>query len=70
MDPIHPITPGPPAILPGTRPVERSERISRERDRPARDRQERGRREPPPAHALPDERDEDDGGHPHVDVRA
>jgi hypothetical protein len=68
MDPIHPIAPGPPAIPPsGAPPVQRLERIARERDRPSRDRQQR-RREPPPE--LEPERGEDDGEHPHVDVRA
>ncbi len=66
MDPIHPITPGPPAIQPGTRPVERLERISRERDRPRRDGSERKRREPP---APAPDGGEDDGEHPHIDVR-
>ncbi len=66
MDPIHPIAPGPPAIPPrGAPPVQRLERITRERDRPSRDREERRRREPPPA----PERGEDDGEHPHIDVR-
>jgi hypothetical protein len=67
MDPIHPIAPGPPAIVPGAPPVQRAERISRERDRPSREREERRRREPPPP---PPERGEDDGEHPHIDVRA
>jgi hypothetical protein len=66
MDPIHPIAPGPPAIPPSAAPpVQRLERITRERDRLSRDRQQR-RREPPPE----PERGEDDGEHPHVDVRA
>ena len=69
MDPIHPIVPGPLSIPPVTPPVERLQRISRERDRPARERQDQSRREPPPD---PDsERDGEDGGeHPHIDVRA
>jgi len=67
MDPIHPIAPGPPRISPAARlPVDPLERITRERDRPSRDAQQRKRREPP---APPPERGEDDGGHPHVDVR-
>jgi hypothetical protein len=67
VDPIHPIAPGPPTIPSSAAPaVERPERITRERDRPSRDRQERGRREPPPAPAH----GEDDGEHPHIDVRA
>ncbi|MGO9320987.1 MAG: hypothetical protein ACLQBY_09335 [Solirubrobacteraceae bacterium] len=68
MDPIHPISPGPPRISPAARlPVEPLERISRERDRPSRDAQQRKRRQPPPD---PDpDRGEDDGEHPHIDVR-
>jgi hypothetical protein len=67
MDPIHPITPGPamPSIAP--RPVERLERVSRERDRPARERGG-GRRRPPPQ-TEPDDGHEDDEGRPRVDVR-
>jgi hypothetical protein len=69
VDPIHPIAPGPPAIPPSAAPaVERPERITRERDRPAWDRNERKRREPSPTPAP--EHDEDDGEHPHIDVRA
>jgi hypothetical protein len=74
MDPIHPITPGPPAIPPsGTPPVQRLERITRERDRPPSDRQQRRREPPPPsepASSPQGEHGEDDGEHPHVDVRA
>jgi hypothetical protein len=67
VDPIHPIAPGPPRISPAAGlPVDPLERITRERDRPAKDGQQRRRREPPPA--AP-ERGEDDGL-PHVDVRA
>jgi hypothetical protein len=66
VDPIHPIAPGPPLI--STRlPVQPLERITRERDRPSKDAQERRRREPPPP--PPPERDSDDDEHPHVDVR-
>ena len=45
MDPLHPITPGPPAV-PTRRvpPVDRLMKISREGDRPARDEQEERRR--------------------------
>lgn len=68
MDPIHPIAPGPPALpSPGPRPVERLERISRDRDRPARE-GPGGRRRPPPepeGESLP----EDEDGRPRVDVR-
>jgi hypothetical protein len=69
MDPIHPIAPGPPRISPAARlPVDPLERISRERDRPSKDAQQRQRRGSPP---TPEPmRDPDDGEHPHVDVRA
>ncbi len=65
MDPIHPIVPGPLPIPRGMPPVDRLERISRERDRPSKDRRQ-PKRQPPPA---PPERGEDDDGRPHVDVR-
>jgi hypothetical protein len=69
VDPIHPIAPGPPAVSRSGRvPVERLERISRERDRPSQEREQRGRREPP--RAPPEPEGEDDGEQPHVDVRA
>jgi hypothetical protein len=68
VDPIHPIAPGPPRISPASGlPVDPLERITRERDRPSKDGQQRKRREPPPPPAR--ELGEDDG-HPHVDVRA
>jgi hypothetical protein len=66
VDPIHPIVPGPPAIQPGLPPVQRLERISRERDRPSKDRQRQHQQ--PPAAPEP-ERGEDDGEHRHIDVR-
>ncbi len=69
VDPIHPITPGPssPGRIERRPPVERPERVSRERDHPSRDLPDRRRREGAPE---PDPgREEDDGGHPHVDVR-
>jgi hypothetical protein len=74
MDPIHPIAPGPPTISPATRlPVERLERISRERDRPSGDAEQRQRRQPPATPETPPEDREDGGpedeGHPHIDVR-
>lgn len=70
MDPIHPIAPGPPAIpRSGTAPVQRLERISRERDRPTADQQERKRRRPPEQEPEPD-RDGEDDEHRHIDVRA
>jgi len=68
MDPIHPIAPGPPAISRAERvPVQRLERVSRERDRPSQEQWERGRRRPPP---KPKPEDGEDDEHPHVDVRA
>jgi hypothetical protein len=68
MDPIHPIAPGPLPIPLGTTPVERLPRISRERDRPARERREQARQEPPPE--PPPDRGEDDEERPHIDIRA
>ncbi len=69
MDPIHPIAPGPPRISPAARlPVEPLERITRERDRPSKDGQQRRRREPPPAGRAPEQGEDD--GRPHIDVRA
>jgi len=47
LDPIIPIVPGPSPIS-ARLPVEPLERISRERDRPPRERRERGPREPSP----------------------
>jgi hypothetical protein len=67
VDPIHPIVPGPLPIPRGATPVERLPRIARERDRPARERREQRRHEQPPAAPL--DRGEDDGEHPHIDVR-
>jgi hypothetical protein len=68
VDPIHPIAPGPPRISPASGlPVDPLERITRERDRPSKDGQQRKRRESPPTPAP--ELGEDDG-RPHVDVRA
>jgi hypothetical protein len=70
-DPIHPITPGPPAISrTGRLPVERLERIARERDRPSAEQRERKRRQQPPAGELERRPDDDDGQRPHIDVRA
>ncbi|HWJ50509.1 MAG TPA: hypothetical protein VNR42_05780 [Solirubrobacteraceae bacterium] len=72
MDPIHPIAPGPPLIPRGSLlPVERLERISRERDRPTRE-ERRQRRDPAYRRAhdpAEDEASEDDDGRPHIDVR-
>jgi hypothetical protein len=66
MDPINPIAPGPPSAA--TPPVERLPRISRERDRPARERRSGARREPSPTPA--DEGvGKDEEGRPRVDVR-
>jgi hypothetical protein len=68
MDPINPIPPGPPGFRgQGHLPVDRLERISRERDRPEGDPRRR-RRQPPPA--PPAEREPPEDGLPHIDVRA
>jgi len=72
MDPIHPITPGPLPVSRAARlPVERLERITRERDRPSHEGRQQPKRQPAPE----DERTlkgtgEDDDGTPHIDVRA
>lgn len=67
MDPIHPIAPGGPFIpRSGLVPVERLERVSRERDRPSHERDGRKRRE-----RAEDGGPEDppEGEHGHIDVR-
>ena len=69
MDPIQPIPPGP---LPGIArvdrsPVERPERVSRERDRPPREGEERKRRDTPSESAEPPHPEDE---HLHIDVRA
>ena len=78
MDPIHPIAPGPPAVPPkvGSAPVERLERVSRERDRPSpeeRQEQERERRRRAAARQSPPAglrgEDEEGEGPRHIDVR-
>jgi hypothetical protein len=73
MDPIHPITPGLPLIPRGAMlPVERLERISRERDRPTHE-ERRERRDPAYRSSNDPEEEgaqEDDDGRPHIDVRA
>jgi len=67
MDPLHPITPGPPPV-PTRRvpPVDRLVKVTREGDRPARDEEERRRRgqrsQQPPA-------DPENPGEGHIDVR-
>ncbi len=63
MDPIQPISPRANAI-----PVERLERVSRERDRPPQERPQQRRRPP----AAPEQSGEDpgeDGQQPRIDVR-
>lgn len=74
MDPIHPITPGPLPVSQALRPaVPRLERITREGDRPSKDAQERQsrRRHEAELSSQPGEdEDPEDGGRPHVDVRA
>ena len=65
MDPIAPITQGSSAISRvGRTPVQRLERVTRERDRPAKERQQGERRKP--ASDIPAEEDD---GRPHIDVR-
>lgn len=67
MDPIQPIAPGTSAISRMERPpVERLEKITRERDRPSREGRGRKRQPPPPEHDEPGEK----GPGPHIDVRA
>ncbi len=68
MDPIPPIAPGASAISRmGRAPVEGLERVTRERDRRAKDREERKRRELLPE--IQSEWPEEDDGRPHIDVR-
>ena len=68
MDSIPPISPGTSAISRmGRTPVERLERVARERDRPAKEREGRKRQEPFPE--TQSEWPEDDDGRPHIDVR-
>ncbi len=67
MDPLHPITPGPPAV-PTRRvpPVDRLVKINREGDRPPRDAEEERRRRARESHP-PD--DGEGSGAGHIDVR-
>jgi hypothetical protein len=70
MDPIQPLGHGPlaPIARMGRQPVDRTEPISRERDRPSREAEERRRRK---AFAEQAQQPEDqDDGRPHIDVRA
>jgi hypothetical protein len=69
MDPIHPIAPGPPAIAgTGRVPVERVERIARERERRAKEEQERRRRDESNS-AETQTGDGDNDERPHIDIR-
>lgn len=70
MDPIQPLGHGPlaPIARMGRQPVDRAEPISRDRDRPSRDREEERRRREEAANA--EQGPEDDDGRPHIDVRA
>jgi hypothetical protein len=52
----------------GPAPVERLERISRERDRPSKQRQQQARRDAK-REAQPGQSYRDDEGNPHIDVR-
>ena len=68
MDPIHPISPGPPAVPHGgPPPVDRLERISRDRDRPSRE--NAGKRRRPPAPPPPPDEDGGDERRPRIDIR-
>jgi hypothetical protein len=67
VDPIHPIAPGPPPTARAGRvPVQRVERITRERDRPPTEERERRKQDPP---QPPPQDGEDEDGHRHIDVR-
>jgi len=70
MDPIQPLGHGPlaPIARKGRQPVDRAEPISRERDRPSREAEERRRRKEMDDQAGQTGEDED--GRPHIDVRA
>lgn len=70
MDPIQPLGHGPlaPIARMGRQPVDRAERISRERDRPSGEAEERRRREA--ASGRPQPADDQDDERPHIDVRA
>jgi hypothetical protein len=74
MDPIGPIAPGGPPAVPrrGLPPIDRLERVSRERDRPERDAQRRDRSEQERQEQRKQPKPEDAVGeqHRHVDVRA
>ncbi len=67
MDPIQPLGHGPlaPIARKGRQPVDRAEPISRERDRPSREAEERRRRK-----EMAEQAGEDEDGRPHIDVRA
>jgi len=69
MDPIQPLGHGPlaPIARRGRQPIDRAEPISRERDRPSREAEERRRRKQAADRAHPPEEDD---GLPHIDVRA
>jgi hypothetical protein len=66
MDPIHPITPRPPAIAQIV--PSHSDRTTRERRRRER---EQSKRRPPPSRIQPDSQGPEDDEEPrHIDVRA
>jgi len=66
MDPLHPITPGPPIPTHRVPPVDRLRKISREGDRPPRDAEEERRRRARES----EPRDEGEGqGEGHIDIR-
>lgn len=70
IDPIQPLGHGPlaPSARMGRQPIDRAERISRERDRPSRE-EEEGKRRQSSADQTDRSEDQDDG-RPHIDVRA
>ena len=70
MDPIQPLGHGrsAPIARMGRQPVDRAERVSRDRDRPSREAEERGRRKASTDQPQPPDDQEDE--RPHIDVRA
>lgn len=70
MDPIQPLGHGPlaPIARMGRQPVDRAEPVSRERDRPSREAEERRQRNASANQAQQPEDPDDE--RPHIDVRA
>ena len=67
MDPLHPITPGPPAVPTRVPPVDRLVKVTREGDRPSRDAEER-RRRAQRARSQQPAGDDADPGPGHIDI--